>query len=45
MFTEWLKISISKVPILTTRISYYVYQITPYLWTEKADKKKNETAE
>lgn len=22
-----------------------VYQITPYLWTEKADKKKDETAE
>ena len=45
----------SKTPIKSWRchantlyanwLNYYVYQITPYLWTEKADKKKNETAE
>ena len=45
----------SKTPIKSWRchantlyanwLNYYVYQITPYLWTEKADKKKDETAE
>ncbi len=45
----------SKTPIKSWRchantlyanwLNYYVYQITPYLWTERADKKKDETAE